>query len=196
MSPAQLGRATAYFPLVGLIIGRVLAGLNCLLNSFLPPSVVNVFLIVALVLITGAMHLDGLADTCDGMAGHKPVEERWKVMHDSRTGAFGVVAIVLLLLVKYIALNNVPQQLVCASITYHARGQPLGDGLRPLRIPLCAAGGAGHNLQTGDALAAVYAGDFDRAGAGAGLYPAISYAGFILIGVICCNHTLGFIFPK
>lgn len=108
LSPAQLGRATAFFPLVGLIIGGILAGLNWLLNLILPAAVVNVLLIVALVIITGAMHLDGLADTCDGIAGHKPVEERWKVMHDSRTGAFGVVGVALLLLVKYVALDNVP----------------------------------------------------------------------------------------
>jgi adenosylcobinamide-GDP ribazoletransferase len=93
---------------VGLGIGGILAGLNWLLNCILPASVVNVLLIVSLVIITGAMHLDGLSDTCDGIAGHRTVEERWKVMHDSRAGAFGVVGVVLLLLVQYVALNNVP----------------------------------------------------------------------------------------
>jgi adenosylcobinamide-GDP ribazoletransferase len=108
ISPAQLGRATAFFPLVGLIIGGILAGLNWLFNLFLPAVVVNILLIVALVTVTGAMHLDGLADTCDGMAGHKPIEERWKIMHDSRTGAFGVVGVALVLLAKYVALDNIP----------------------------------------------------------------------------------------
>jgi len=108
LSPETLGRATAWFPVVGLIIGLVLAALNWLLLLILPPSVVNALLIASLVLLTGAMHLDGLADTCDGIAGHKTVEERWKVMHDSRTGAFGVVGIVLILLVKYVTLNNIP----------------------------------------------------------------------------------------
>jgi adenosylcobinamide-GDP ribazoletransferase len=118
LSPAQLGRATTYFPVVGLIIGFVLAVLNWLLNYILPPAVVNILLIVALVILTGALHLDGFADTCDGIAGHKPVEERWKVMHDSRTGAFGVVGIVLLLSVKYISLNNVPPQLMTATLIF------------------------------------------------------------------------------
>jgi len=108
LSPETLGRATAWFPVVGLIIGLVLAALNWLLLLILPPSVVNALLIASLVLLTGAMHLDGLADTCDGIAGHKTVEERWKVMHDSRTGVFGVVGIVLILLVKYVTLNNIP----------------------------------------------------------------------------------------
>ena len=102
MEPAQIGRATMWFPLIGFIIGLVLALLNLLLGLIFPASVVNVLLIVAMVIITGALHLDGFADTCDGIAGHKPVEERWKVMHDSRTGAFGVVGVALLLLVKYV----------------------------------------------------------------------------------------------
>ncbi len=118
LSPEQLGRATAYFPVVGLIIGGILVILNWLLGFILPASVVNALLIVALVIITGALHLDGLADTCDGIAGHKPVEERWRVMHDSRTGAFGVVGIVLLLLVKYVALNNIPSVFTIAVLLF------------------------------------------------------------------------------
>jgi adenosylcobinamide-GDP ribazoletransferase len=118
LSPEQLGRSTAYFPLVGLIIGGVLFILNWLLGFILPAPVVNALLIVALVILTGALHLDGLADTCDGIAGHKPVEERWRVMRDSRTGAFGVVSIVLILLVKYIALNNIPLVFMTAVLLF------------------------------------------------------------------------------
>jgi len=117
-SPEQLGRATAYFPLVGLIIGLVLAGLNWLLYLILPAAVVNALLIAALVLITGALHLDGLADTCDGIGGHKPVEERWKVMRDSRAGAFGIVGIAVLLLVKYAALDNIPEVFMTAVLVF------------------------------------------------------------------------------
>jgi adenosylcobinamide-GDP ribazoletransferase len=103
-----LGRATAWFPAVGLIIGGILALLYWLLSFILPSAVVNALLIAALVLVTGAMHLDGLADTCDGLAGHRPVEARWQVMRDSRTGAFVVVGIVLLLLAKYALFNKMP----------------------------------------------------------------------------------------
>jgi adenosylcobinamide-GDP ribazoletransferase len=108
LSPKQLGNAIALFPLAGLIIGGILAGLNWVFNLILPAAVTNALLIVALVMITGAIHLDGLSDTCDGIAGHKTVEERWKVMHDSRAGAFGVVGVVLILLAQYVSLNNVP----------------------------------------------------------------------------------------
>jgi adenosylcobinamide-GDP ribazoletransferase len=97
-----------WFPVVGLIIGLALALLDWLLSFVLPLAVVNALVIAALVMLTGAMHLDGFADTCDGLAGRRPVEERWQIMRDSHTGAFGVVGIALLLLVKYVSLNSVP----------------------------------------------------------------------------------------
>ena len=114
----KLGRSTPYFPVVGLIIGLILAGSNWLLGLVLPPSVVNVLLIVALAMITGAIHLDGFADTCDGVAGHKTIEERWQVMHDSRAGAFGIVGIVLLLTVKYVSLSSVPGPLMMTTLIF------------------------------------------------------------------------------
>ena len=107
-SPEELGRSTTYFPVVGLIIGIILVILNWLLSLVLPSAVVSALLIVALVIITGALHLDGFVDTCDGIAGHKSVEDRWRVMRDSRAGAFGIVGIALLLLVKYVSLNSLP----------------------------------------------------------------------------------------
>ena len=118
VSPEQLGRATAYFPVVGLIIGAILAGLNWLLNQILPAAVVNTLLIVVLVVITGALHLDGFVDTCDGIAGHKSAEERWQVMRDSRAGAFGIVGVVLLLLVKYVSLNSIPEVFMTANLLF------------------------------------------------------------------------------
>ena len=108
VSPEEVGRSIVYFPLVGVIIGLILVGLNWLLGLLLPSAVVNVLLVVSLVVISGGLHLDGLVDTCDGIGGHKTVAERWRVMDDSRAGAFGIIGVCLLLLVKYVALNNVP----------------------------------------------------------------------------------------
>ncbi|MEE8619333.1 MAG: adenosylcobinamide-GDP ribazoletransferase [Dehalococcoidales bacterium] len=116
VSPEDLVRSTGYFPVVGLIIGLLLAGLNWLLGWFLPIAVVHVLLIVFLAVISGALHLDGLADTCDGISGGKTLEERWRVMQDSRVGSFGIVGVCCLLLVKYVSLNNVPQSLVMTSL--------------------------------------------------------------------------------
>ncbi|MFC1864898.1 adenosylcobinamide-GDP ribazoletransferase [Chloroflexota bacterium] len=116
LSMEEVGRSIGYFPVVGVIIGLILAGLNWFLGLFLPSAIVNGLLIVSLVVISGALHLDGFADTCDGIAGHKTVEDRWHVMHDSRTGAFGVVGVFLLLLVKYVSLNNVPDSSLMATL--------------------------------------------------------------------------------
>ena len=115
-SPEEIGRSIGYFPVIGLIIGLILAGLNWLLSLFLPSAVVNALLIVSLVVLSGALHLDGFVDTCDGIAGHKTIEERWRVMHDSRAGAFGIVGVFLLLLVKYVSLNSVPESLLMVTL--------------------------------------------------------------------------------
>ncbi len=117
-SPEKLGRATAYFPIVGLIIGIILVFLNWLLSFILPPAVVRALLLAALVLITGALHLDGFVDTCDGIAGQKSVEDRWRVMHDSHAGAFGMVGVVLLLLVKYVSLSSIPATFMAATLLF------------------------------------------------------------------------------
>jgi len=116
LSPEEVGSSIGYFPVVGVFIGLVLVGLNWLLGLLLPSSLVNALLIVCLMVISGALHLDGFVDTCDGIAGHKRVEDRWQVMHDSRAGSFGIVGVVLLLLVKYIALNSVPEPLMMATL--------------------------------------------------------------------------------
>ncbi len=109
VTPEEVGRSIVYFPLVGLIIGLILVGLNWLMGLFLPSALVDVLLVVSLVAISGAFHLDGFVDTCDGMVGHKTVEERWRVMSDSRVGGFGIIGACCLLLVKYVSLSNVPE---------------------------------------------------------------------------------------
>ena len=117
-TPQELERSIVYFPVVGLIIGLILAGLNLLFNLFLPSTIVNALLIVSMVVITGALHLDGFADTCDGIAGHRTVEDRWRVMHDSRAGAFGIVGVVLLLMVKYVSLSSIPGTLMMTTLLF------------------------------------------------------------------------------
>ena len=115
-SPDDLSKSTGYFPVVGIVIGLLLAGLSWLLDWVLPSAVANVLLISFLAAISGALHLDGLADTCDGLASGKTPEERWQMMKDSRVGSFGVIGICLLLLVKYVSLNSVPHNLVIVSL--------------------------------------------------------------------------------
>ncbi len=106
----QIGRATVYFPVVGIILGLILLGLHYVFNLFLPASLVNVLLLAALVILSGGLHLDGLADTIDGMAGHRTPERRLEIMHDSRIGGIGAVGLVLFLIVEYVSLNSIPEK--------------------------------------------------------------------------------------
>jgi len=116
VSPEQVGRSIGYFPVVGIIIGLILAGLYWLLRLVLPSAVVSGLLLVCLVVLTGGLHLDGFVDTCDGIAGHKTPEARWQVMRDSRAGAFGIVGVCCLLIVKYVSLNSVPDSLMMMTL--------------------------------------------------------------------------------
>jgi adenosylcobinamide-GDP ribazoletransferase len=108
---AQIGRASVYFPVVGLFIGLVLAGIDYLISLLLPAAVVNILLVAALAVFSGALHLDGLADTLDGIAGHRSSEERLRIMKDSRIGGFGAVGIALFLLIEFVLLNSLPADL-------------------------------------------------------------------------------------
>ncbi len=77
-SPQKLGRSLGYFPVVGLVVGGILFGIDRGLSLLLPSVVVNALLIAALVILTGALHLDGFIDTCDGLAEIRP-REGWRL---------------------------------------------------------------------------------------------------------------------
>jgi len=107
----DLGKAISFFPVVGLFLGLVLFGLDYLLGSFLPSILINVLLIIALIILTGGLHLDGFIDTCDGFAIKSSTLDRLKVMSDSRVGGFGVVGGCCLILAKFASLVALPQEL-------------------------------------------------------------------------------------
>jgi adenosylcobinamide-GDP ribazoletransferase len=102
------GKSLTYFPLVGLILGAILLGLNYGLILILPSPIVNALLIIALAILTGAHHLDGFIDTCDGVIAGNSKKERLAIMSDNKVGAFGIVGAILLLLLKYASLSAAP----------------------------------------------------------------------------------------
>jgi len=103
----DLGRTLAFFPLVGLSLGALLVGVDYLLAMVLPRGVEDLLLISILAVVTGVLHLDGLADVCDGLAARGGREKFLAVMKDSRTGAAGAVGLILALLLKYQALLHI-----------------------------------------------------------------------------------------
>lgn len=98
--------AITFFPIIGAIIGLILVGCNHLLAFILPPNIINLFLIVLMTFLTGALHLDGLADTIDGIASSKPKEKMLEIMKDSRIGVMGVIAIIFSILTKLTLINQ------------------------------------------------------------------------------------------
>lgn len=100
-TPAELARAMLWFPLVGLFLGLLLWGAYLGLGLIFPNLVASAVLLVLLVVATGGLHLDGLADTLDGLGGGNTPEARLRIMKDSSLGTFGVVGLVLVLLLKF-----------------------------------------------------------------------------------------------
>ncbi|MFP3975602.1 MAG: adenosylcobinamide-GDP ribazoletransferase [Dehalococcoidia bacterium] len=107
-SPAEMGRSLAFFPIVGLLIGLLLWGLDLLLTLFLPVMLVNVLLFAVLAIVTGALHLDGFIDTCDGLAARGSRSEKLEAMKDSGVGAVGVVAVCFMLLAQIASFSALP----------------------------------------------------------------------------------------
>lgn len=121
--PAPLARpedrpsfSLAYFPLVGLLLGAILAGLDWGLGLILPLSLVNGALIIALILLTGGLHLDGFMDTCDALPGAHSASRRLEILKDVRVGSYGVLGVLALLLAKYLALSALPASLRLPSL--------------------------------------------------------------------------------
>jgi adenosylcobinamide-GDP ribazoletransferase len=102
----KFGRSVAFFPLVGALIGGIVAGAGGICGLFLPRSVVTVFDLMILTFVTGALHLDGLMDSCDGLLGSRDRERRLEIMRDSRVGSFGVLGGSLILLLDFAALAS------------------------------------------------------------------------------------------
>jgi len=104
----EMGKSSAFFPLVGLILGGILIGLNWLIGHiWLNPLTTNVILLVSLIGLTGGLHLDGLMDTCDGIFSGRQKEHMLEIMKDSSVGAFGILAAVSVLLLKLAFLNEI-----------------------------------------------------------------------------------------
>jgi adenosylcobinamide-GDP ribazoletransferase len=106
-TPQEISRSIVFFPLVGAIIGLILAGSYWLLRFVFPAAVISGLLLVGIAVLSGGLHLDGFVDTIDGIGGHKTATARWQVMRDSRAGAFGIAGVFLLLILKYAALNSI-----------------------------------------------------------------------------------------
>jgi len=119
----RLARSARYFPLVGLIVGGLCAGVFLLARLVWPHGALPALLAVAAgVVITGGFHEDGLADTADGLGGGQARERKLAIMKDSRLGSYGALALGLVLALKVAALAELQPPLAAAAALVCAHG--------------------------------------------------------------------------
>ena len=124
--PDWLPRAAKYFPLVGLLIGAFLAAVLLAANQVWSGVVPALLAVTAGVLLTGAFHEDGLADSADSLGG-QTAEKRLAIMKDSRIGSYGTLALIASFGLRVAALAILPPWLAAAAlIAAHAGGRCAG----------------------------------------------------------------------
>ena len=111
-SEKKLGKSIKFFPLVGLIIGLILYFTNFLItvylkNIFYNKTITAIFLIILEILIVGIIHIDGLADTFDGLFSYAKKEKMLEIMKDSRIGTNGTVVLILYFITKTVLISEI-----------------------------------------------------------------------------------------
>lgn len=122
--PDWISRSARYFPLVGLLVGAACAAVFWTASQIWSGWLPALLAIGAGVLITGAFHEDGLADTADGLGGGQTPARRLEIMKDSRIGTYGALALGLVLALKAAALAGLPAGLgAWTLVASHAAGR-------------------------------------------------------------------------
>ncbi len=145
---ATFGAALGWYPLVGLLIGAILLLLDRGLERLLPAAPAAALLVAVLALLSGGLHLDGVADTADGMALQSDRAGRLGVMSEGNTGPAGVMALVIVLLIEWAALASLEAPvrsggLLLAPVLARWSTAPVVALFRPARPR-----GLGHALHT------------------------------------------------
>ena len=111
-TPERFGRSVCYFPIIGAIIGLVIALLQTLVSPWISIHTSAVTLVIASIVLTGGLHCDGFMDSADGLLSGRSRERMLEIMKDSRVGANGVVAFVCLVIFKWSILLDFPQNVL------------------------------------------------------------------------------------
>ncbi|MEE8359392.1 MAG: adenosylcobinamide-GDP ribazoletransferase, partial [Candidatus Omnitrophota bacterium] len=114
-SPDNVGGSLRYFPLVGALIGVILC-LVAFAAGAMPGLAVAALLLAASFILTGGIHIDGFADTCDGLCSGKAKDGILKIMRDSHIGAMGTACVVIILFLKLSLIAAMPSDLLWRSL--------------------------------------------------------------------------------
>ena len=107
---SALAHSMFFFPAVGILIGFVSLWIFYLAEHAFPSRIANLFLLIAPIIISGGLHVDGFADFCDGFFGGKTKSDILRIMKDSNVGAWGALGVTLLMLVKFELLLALPEK--------------------------------------------------------------------------------------
>lgn len=103
---SKLAQASFFFPLVGLVLGLMAGGVGWIF-SHLSRDLGAFMALLTMVILTGGLHLDGLADSLDGLLSYRDRRKTLEIMADSRIGAFGVLGLIMTLLLKYLLIRDI-----------------------------------------------------------------------------------------
>jgi adenosylcobinamide-GDP ribazoletransferase len=188
----SLNRAAPFFPLVGLLVGALAAATRAAAGEVLPPLPSTLLAITAAIILTGALHEDGLADVADAIGAHTTKARRLEILKDPRVGTFGALALILtvgLIASALAALDaeHAARAFIAAHVLSRAAILPVSRLLAPAK-----PGGAGALLRasTPATLAAVALAAAIAVAAGAAIALA-SAAAATLIAAVALKHTLG-----
>lgn len=94
--------AIRFYPLVGMMVGLIIAGGWILLKDYIPPEILALLIISLWVWLTGGLHLDGLMDVADAVGSNAPIKKKWEIMKDPHVGSFGIIALLFLMAWKVV----------------------------------------------------------------------------------------------
>jgi adenosylcobinamide-GDP ribazoletransferase len=147
---AEVAASFGWFPIVGFILGALLAGADYALAFFATDAVRSILLVLALTAVTGAIHLDGLADTADALGAGRDRMKALTILRDSRIGVFGAAAVFFVLALKAASLASAPHSQRVA--LYLAPGIARWAMVAvPYKLAYLRASGAGSALLGGQA---------------------------------------------
>lgn len=115
-SGSALGRSTAYFPIVGTLVGLLSALAYLTASCLFEPMISAALALLVSVLLTGAFHEDGLADTADGIGGGFTLERKLEIMRDSRIGTYGATALIFSIVLRVLAIAALPAPLAFSAL--------------------------------------------------------------------------------
>ncbi|OGS21629.1 MAG: cobalamin 5'-phosphate synthase [Elusimicrobia bacterium RIFOXYA2_FULL_39_19] len=112
----SIPRSIVYFPIAGLLIGFLLVAVHYVSAFLFNKLIADAILLITLIAVSGALHLDGLADTIDGIFGGKSADDALKIMSDEHIGTFAVAGLICYLLLKFLFINQLPETVLYPGI--------------------------------------------------------------------------------